>query len=136
MAEAAALAKAQKKLPPVDGLDIIQRLRQQRSFLTVPSFAVLTGETPGSVYRKVREKRLPHIRDGYSVKLVPQDMADFLEARRVRIAPVGAAVHGERPKHDVALTRQAYLCRKCVWMILSRQRPRLVVSNLHKNQSR
>lgn len=87
MAEAAALAKARKKLSPANGCDVVERLRQQRSLLTVPEFAVLIGETPCAVYRKVRQKRLPHIRIGYGVKLDPQELADFLEARRVRIEP-------------------------------------------------
>jgi hypothetical protein len=86
MAEAAALAKAQKKIPPADGLDIIQWLRQQRSLLTVPEFAVKIGETPGAVYKRVRENRLPHFRIGYSVKLDPQEMANYMEARHGGIA--------------------------------------------------
>ena len=91
---ALAKTKLQKLTPSAPGLSLIEQLRQRTTYMTVGEFAVLIGETPAGVYKRINEGRLPHVKLGYGIRLDPAVMANWLEARCV--ATVGTAASPSR----------------------------------------
>ena len=67
------------------GQSILHTLRSHRKALTVSAVAELLGCSPKSIYALVKQKRLPALKIGASVRIDPFHLALWLEAHSTAI---------------------------------------------------
>src|SRR5947209_4620021 len=70
-------------------MTLIQILESRREALTVQEVAELLGVSDKHIYEMIADGRLPAFRVGRSVRLDPQDVADWLRAKRPVAANTG-----------------------------------------------
>jgi putative molybdopterin biosynthesis protein len=70
-------------------MTLIQVLESRREALTVQEVADLLGVSDKHIYEMIADGRLPAFRVGKSIRLDPQDVADWLRAKRPVAAHTG-----------------------------------------------
>jgi excisionase family DNA binding protein len=70
-------------------MTLIQALESRREALTVQEVADLLGVSDKHIYEMIADGRLPAFRVGRSVRIDPQDIADWLRAKRPSAANTG-----------------------------------------------
>jgi excisionase family DNA binding protein len=70
-------------------MTLIQILESRREALTAQEVAGLLGVSDKHIYEMVADGRLPAFRVGRSIRLDPQDVADWLRANRPVVARNG-----------------------------------------------
>jgi excisionase family DNA binding protein len=78
-------ASAQQRQLDTQGQSILHSLRSHRKALTVPAVADLLGCSSKSIYALVKQKRLPALRIGASVRIDPFHLAQWLEAHSTAV---------------------------------------------------
>ena len=78
-------ARAQQSQPDSPGRSILDVLRKRRKALSVADAADLLSCSPKSVYALIKQKRLPALRIGASVRLDPFHLANWLEAHSTAV---------------------------------------------------
>lgn len=57
-------------------------IESKESALTIEELATMVGVSPKTLYKAVKTGRLPAYRIGGSIRLDPEDIADWLRKRR------------------------------------------------------
>lgn len=65
-------------------MSIIDIIESKEHALTIEEFATLMNQSPKTFYKAVKAGRLPAYRIGGSIRLDPQDLADWLRGRRTK----------------------------------------------------
>jgi excisionase family DNA binding protein len=74
-------ASAPQDTPDASGKSILEVIRSHRSAMTVDHVAGLLGSSPKSLYKLIKQQRLPCYRVGAAIRLDPQHTANWLQAR-------------------------------------------------------
>lgn len=88
-----------------DVMTLIQILESRREALTVQDVAELLGVSDKHIYKMVADGTLPAFYVGRSVRLDPQDIADWLRKRKF---PVVQGRHEKQPQGRRVLNRNGY----------------------------
>ena len=78
-------ARAQQSRSDEQGQSILDVLRKRRKALSVADAADMLSLSPKSIYALVKQKRLPALRIGASVRLDPFHLANWLEAHSTAV---------------------------------------------------
>ena len=65
-------------------MSLIETIENRTTALTIDDLAAMVGVSPKTLYKAVKQGRLPALRVLGSIRLDPHDVADWLRKRRTR----------------------------------------------------
>jgi excisionase family DNA binding protein len=114
-------------------MTLIQVLESREKALTVQEVAELLGVSDKHIYKMTADGTLPAFYVGRSVRLDPQDIADWL--RKKKPIPTKRGAEGRAPKHR-ALNRSQNGDTKAVYQVLRSKVHNLEAATAIERESR